>query len=320
MSAFELKRFEPSSKKLSYLQRSGETRVGAVLQDSKLNTAKYVLIGIEENTGPQANMGRVGSENAFKAFMRVFLNSQVHEQQSMHSLAYLGKIVQLKSPQDQAEAATMVTELDELVLKVLQENLHEDQIPIIVGGGHNNALPLIRWAAQNSPISVINIDAHADLRTTEKRHSGNSFSTAIQEGHIQQYGVFGLHEAFNNTHIRSQLANPKISHRFFEDYLQGPHQLQDDVLGFVARQHNAVGLEIDMDSIAQMPSSALSPSGWSLDQIRALILKLGHIRPEIAYLNLTEAAPTDDKEDIIVGKALMPYKLWKVCGPPISLP
>ena len=61
MSAFELKRFEPSSKKLSYLQRSGETRVGAVLQDSKLNTAKYVLIGIEENIDVLVFCGRTKS-------------------------------------------------------------------------------------------------------------------------------------------------------------------------------------------------------------------------------------------------------------------
>jgi formiminoglutamase len=59
-----------------------------------------------------------------------------------------------------------------------------------------------------------------------------------------------------------------------------------------------------MDAIALMPSSAFSPSGWQLDQIRTLLLKLGHIRPQIAYLNLTEAAPSDDKEDLIVGKAL----------------
>jgi formiminoglutamase len=65
-----------------------------------------------------------------------------------------------------------------------------------------------------------------------------------------------------------------------------------------------VGLEIDMDAIALMPSSAFSPSGWQLDQIRTLLLKLGHIRPQIAYLNLTEAAPNDEKEDLIVGKAL----------------
>jgi formiminoglutamase len=304
MAAFEFKRFDQSTKKLNYLQRPGETRLGSVIQESKLNNAKYVLIGIEENAGPQANMGRVGSENAFNAFFRVFLNTQVHEEQTMHELAYLGKIVQLKSPQDQMEATSMVAELDELLFNTLLEHLRADQIPIIVGGGHNNALPLIRWAAQNAPISIVNIDAHADLRTTEKRHSGNSFSTAMQEGHIQQYGVFGLHEAFNNQWIREQLQQANCVYRFYEAYLQGPFQLQEDVSNFIQHQTAAVGLEIDMDAISNMPSSAQSPSGWRLDDIRSLIYKIGHLKPTIAYLNLTEAAPLNETDDLIVGKAL----------------
>jgi formiminoglutamase len=189
-------------------------------------------------------------------------------------------------------------------MATLDKYIGAGQIPIVVGGGHNNALPLMRWAAQRGKLSVVNIDAHADLRPTDQRHSGNSFSFALQEALLVEYGVFGLHEAFNNSFIRTQLASPKVKHRFFEDYLQGPHQLYDDVLGFVQHQHHAVGLEIDMDAIALMPSSAFSPSGWQLDQMRTLLLKLGHIRPQIAYLNLTEAAPNDEKEDLIVGKAL----------------
>ncbi len=304
MSTFEFKYFDQQNIKLSFLQRHGETRVGAVLQENKIENAKYVLIGIEENAGPQANLGRTGSENAFKAFMRVFLNSQVHEQQAFSQLAYLGKIVQHTAPQDQLEAAQMVQQLDELLLDVLTQYLDDGQIPIIVGGGHNNALPLIRWAARKGPISVLNIDAHADLRTTEKRHSGNSFSTAIAENHISNYGVFGLHEAFNNQWIRTQLQNQHISHRFYEDYLQGPFQLTEDVMHFIQHQKVPIGLEMDMDAIANMPSSAQSPSGWRLDDIRGLLYKIGHLKPNVAYLNLTEAAPQTETDDLIVGKAL----------------
>jgi formiminoglutamase len=53
-----------------------------------------------------------------------------------------------------------------------------------------------------------------------------------------------------------------------------------------------------------MPSSAQSPSGWRLDEIRSLLYKIGHLKPNIAYLNLTEAAPLDETDDLIVGKAL----------------
>lgn len=304
MSAFEFQLFDPNYSKLLFQTRSGETRVGQHLSQQTRSEAKYVLIGISENVGPQANMGRPGSENAFGAFSKVFFNAQYYEGAAISQLAYLGVIQQLKQPADQTEASAMVEELDALLLATLTTYISEGQIPIVVGGGHNNALALMRWAAQRGALSVVNIDAHADLRPTDLRHSGNSFSFALQEQLLTQYGVFGLHEAFNNAFIRTQLEQPHISYRFFEDYLQGPHQLYDDVLGFVQHQHHAVGLEIDMDAIALMPSSAFSPSGWQLDQIRTLLFKLGHIRPQIAYLNLTEAAPCDEKEALLVGKAL----------------
>jgi len=304
MSAFEFQLFNPAERKLSFQTRNGETRVGEHITTQHLEQAKFVIIGVAENAGPQANLGRVGSENAFKAFAKVFFNSQSYAGAATEKAAFLGQIKQIKQPLDRPEAMAMVSELDTLLFNVLEQHLRDGQIPIVVGGGHNNALPLMRWAAQKGKLSVVNIDAHADLRPTDKRHSGNSFAFALQENLIEQYGVFGLHEAFNNASIRAKLQDPKVVHRFYEDYLQGPHQLNDDVLGFVAHQHHAVGIEIDMDAIANMPSSALSPSGWSLDQIRTLVLRLGHIRPTIAYLHLTEAAPTDEKEDLIVGKAL----------------
>lgn len=278
--------------------------MGEHFSQQVFSSAKYVLIGVSENVGPQANWGREGSENAFEAFSKVFFNTQFYPEVPLQNLAFLGQIKQVKQTSDRSEATVMVEELDQLILEVLTQHLAPHQIPIIVGGGHNNALPLMRWAANKGKLSVVNIDAHADLRPTELRHSGNSFSFALEEGLLANYGVFGLHEAFNNSAIRNQLTNPQISHRFYEDYLQGPYQLLDDVMGFVSHQHHAVGIEIDMDSIALMPSSAFSPSGWSLDQIRALVLKLGHIKPQIAYLNLTEAAPLDERDNLIVGKAL----------------
>jgi formiminoglutamase len=304
MSAFEFQLYDTVHHNLPFQRRDGETRVGEHFSQQVLNAAKYVLIGVSENVGPQANWGRHGSENAFEAFSKVFFNTQFYPEVPLQNLAFLGEVKQVKQALDRSEATLLVEELDQLILEVLTQYLAPHQIPILVGGGHNNALPLMRWAASNGKLSVVNIDAHADLRPTDKRHSGNSFSFALQEGLLENYGIFGLHEAFNNTHIRNELNSSALTHRFYEDYLQGPYQLLDDVMGFVSHQHHAVGIEIDMDSIALMPSSAFSPSGWTLDQIRAVILKLGHIRPQIAYLNLTEAAPIDERDDLIVGKAL----------------
>ena len=304
MSNFEFQLFDPTQRKLPFQPRNGETRTGELLTNKKLHEAKFVIIGVSENAGPQANLGRPGSENAFNAFSKVFYNTQAYEGAPVHDTAFLGQIKQLKDPQDRPQAMEMVKELDALLFAVLKQHILPGQIPIVVGGGHNNALPLMRWAAMHDKLSVVNIDAHADLRPTDKRHSGNSFAFALQEQLLEAYGVFGLHEAFNNAYIRMQLTDSRITHRFFEDYLQGPHQVHDDLCSFIQHQTNPIGLEIDMDAIALMPSSAFSPSGWTLDQIRSFIFKIGHLRPKIAYLNLTEAAPQDDKEDLVVGKAL----------------
>jgi len=304
MGAFEFQKFDPADKKLNYQSRNGETRVGDILSVQNLASARFVLIGISENVGPQANLGKPGSEHAFHAFTKVFFNTQVHHHLAIHQIAYLGVIKQVKDPSNRPEACEFVQELDAFVFDVLKAYLLPTQIPIIIGGGHNNALPLIRWAAQKEQISVLNIDAHADLRTTDKRHSGNSFSFALQEGLVKQYGVFGLHEAFNNEFIRDFLNRENISFRFFEDYLKGSNEFYKDVLAFVEHRNAPIGLEIDMDAIAYMPSSAMSPSGWALDDIRSFILKLDPSKGQIAYLNLTEAAPINEREELMVGKAL----------------
>jgi len=304
MSAFEFQLFNALTYSNHLQARDGEIRVGQHLQYQNLGSAKFVLIGVNENVGPQANLGRTGSENAFKAFLKVFLNSQYYKGSSIENLAFLGVIEQRSKAVNPSDASALVEELDTLLLTILKDYIKQGQIPIVVGGGHNNALPLMRWAASFRKLSVVNIDAHADLRPTEKRHSGNSFSFALQENLLVNYGVFGLHEAFNNEWIRIQLERPEISYRLYEDYLEGPHQLTDDVLGFIEHQQHAVGIEIDMDAIAMMPSSALSPSGWSLDQIRTLLIKMQQIHPQIAYLHLTEAAPNGNQEEIVVGKAL----------------
>ncbi len=304
MSVFEFQPYDPLKRKLPYLIRNGEKRVGDQIKNQQLKSAKFVLIGISENVGPQANLGRPGSENAFAAFSKVFFNTQFYPDSKIDQLAFLGQINQIAQPNDRPQACEYVKQLDTMLYNILSDNVAANQIPIIVGGGHNNALPLMRWAAKQNPLSVVNIDAHADLRDTDKRHSGNSFSFALEEGLLKNYAVFGLHEAFNNEIIRTQLKQKNVHYRFFEDYLTRKFSLKEDVLNFLEDNPQHIGLELDMDALAFMPSSAFSPSGWSLDEIRSMVLHLGHSEIKFAYLNLTEAAPLDDREDLIVGKAL----------------
>ena len=69
-----------------------------------------------------------------------------------------------------------------------------------------------------------------------------------------------------------------------------------------SKSEENIGLEIDLDSIANMPSSASSPSGWNLDEIRMLVRSFNP--NQTAYLNLTEGAVYDAKDRRTLGKAL----------------
>lgn len=304
--SFSFERFTKEQATTFYSKRDGETRVGEKVSLNPTASSKFVLLGIEESAGPIANNGFSGSENAWSVFLANFLNTQIHKNFNGKEIAILGSIKNIKPPVSTDEAKIKVEELDAFVLEVLNQELSSDQIPIVIGGGHNNALPLMRWSAQTSVINCINIDPHADCRSTEFRHSGNSFSTALKEKTIRSYSVLGLHEAYNNQFILDFLENNSCFHTFYENYLLGKSTLLEDVKIRINEFKPAekIAVEIDMDAIAFMPSSALSPSGFSVDDIRVICLNLRMIHSKMAYLHFPEAAPKNILENKIVGKAL----------------
>lgn len=303
---FSFERFTKEQAATFYSKRVGETRVGEIVSENSVGFSKFVLLGIEESVGPIANNGFSGSENAWSAFLANFLNTQIHKNFSGKEIAVLGSIKNVNLPESIDEARKLVEELDVFVLEILNQELSQDQIPIVIGGGHNNALPVMRWAAQTNGINCINIDPHADCRNTEVRHSGNSFSTALEEKTIKSYSVLGLHEAYNNQFILDFLEKHSCFHTYYEDYLLGKSTLLTDFEKRIEELNptEKIAMEIDMDAIAFMPSSALSPSGFSVDQIRAVCLSLKTIQSKVAYLHFPEAAPKNPIEQKIVGKTL----------------
>jgi formiminoglutamase len=62
------------------------------------------------------------------------------------------------------------------------------------------------------------------------------------------------------------------------------------------------GLEIDCDAIQNIPSSAMTPSGFSVNKARAFVDYFAS-QPKISYLHICEAAPTPETENQ-VGKLI----------------
>jgi len=188
---------------------------------------------------------------------------------------------------------------------LLNDYIPDNAIPIVIGGGHNNAYPLIRWASEklHEAINVINNDPHADMRKLEGRHSGNSFSYGIYNGFIATYHVLGLHQSYNSQFILDELRKNKCVFSFFDDYLLDPSVYFSDLQTFFEMVNKKpYGIELDMDSIAKMPTSAITSCGLTTQQARAYALKMAK-SDRVQYFHLPEAFG-DATQKYWVGKTL----------------
>lgn len=285
--------------------RNGETKLGQTVQTDVSTNTRFVILGIEESVGPQSNFGLPGSENGFSSFIKRFVNIQSNQFIDGNEICYIGSIRQITEFSSVENGKKAIEELDTLVHNTLLSHLNDSIIPIIIGGGHNNAYPIIKslHSIKNAKIDVINLDPHADCRAIEGRHSGNPFSYGLTEGLIEKYTVLGLHMGYNSQFILEFLVKNNCNHTFYDNYLINRKQLLLDIQNEIDSTKNPIGIELDMDAIAFMPSSAFSPSGWTVDEARAYIQICAQSN-KIAYLHLPEGAPTTIQEEKVVGKTL----------------
>ena len=176
------------------------------------STAKYVLVGIPEDIGVKANHGVGGTDSVWVPFLSSFLNIQSNDFVVGDELLLLGhfdfgdmKYLIEQNAHNHEERIDAyrhaVITIDDEVEELVKQITAHDKIPIVIGGGHNNSYPLIKGSAKGlhkadkiplAQINCINLDAHADFRPVEGRHSGNGFRYAEEDGYLQKYCVVGF--------------------------------------------------------------------------------------------------------------------------------
>jgi formiminoglutamase len=309
-------------------KREGETKFGEsvltiqYLDELKTTPAKYVLLGIPEDIGVLANCGIPGTRNAWKSCLKSLLNIQANTFTTPENILLLGEVdceSQLKAAETldkedehyYEELGNIVSQIDKKVTAVVEQIMKAGKIPIIIGGGHNNSYGIIRGTsyALQKPISVINFDAHSDFRPLENRHSGNGFSYAYEEGFLNHYFIFGLQKQYNSQSVLDRLHSNKetIAYSLFDqiaiDGTKSFGQALKEAESFTVATEK-FGLEMDLDSIQDIPSSAKTPSGFAVNDARRFISYFAK-NDNVAYLHLCEAAPkpgTDEEKQ--VGKLL----------------
>jgi len=299
--------------------RKGETKLGErvthlgqwetiSINSLKQASARFVLLGIPEDIGVRANYGIGGADTAWKPALKAFLNLQQNPFLKGEDVLVLGEFEIPENPStDITELRNSVKEIDDLVFPIIQTIVSAGKIPIVIGGGHNNCYPIIKGTclAKGEAIDVLNIDAHTDLRDpNEGRHSGNGFSTAMLDGFLEQYRIFGLHQNYvSEAQLKFIAANKGIRAAYFDDLLSNVEDVPLVLQTLLKGVKTPLGLEIDLDSIAGILSSAATSTGFSLNEVRKLILSA---QKEFCYLHLCEGAMQlkDGRREETIGKTI----------------
>lgn len=289
--------------------------VQQALVDAAQFGIRYVMLGVCEDIGPKANLGNGGSDGAWPAFLTRFLNQPHNQFLPMQKVLLLGEVdtVDLMAqssslcnhnPKQLEHLRELCAQLDERVESVLKLIFNAGLEPIIIGGGHNNCLGIIRALSksQHTPINAINFDPHADFRECEGRHSGNGFRYAHNEQHLHNYHVIGLHEQKNNQAIINAMAEANYTFDSYQAINIKRTQSLTSAVDKALKNFNSLplGIEVDLDSISFMPVSAYTCCGFSVNDAEHFVYRAAS-NENTKYLHLCEAAPIQHPNGVDIG-------------------
>jgi len=324
LSLTRLRRFETKlGEQLTVINDAGN--IEEALKNSK---AKFVLFGIPEDLGAKGNFGIGGADTLWIPFLQSLLNIQSNDFFDGGEILLIGHFdfgdvqylidTTAKSNEEKVEAYRhAVIGIDDEVEHLVKMITSTNKIPIVIGGGHNNSYPLIKGAAkgwhkagvlQLAQINCINLDAHADYRPMEGRHSGNAFRYAEEDGYLQKYCVVGLHENYLPQNVWIDMVNnPFIDCITFEDIFVHEKrtfmQAVSHATGFT--EDTLTGIDIDLDAIQNTLSSAMTPIGITPVHARQYV-SFAAADSKPAYLHICEGATrlSDGRTDATSGKLI----------------
>ena len=288
----------------------------------KSSETKYVLFGIPEDIGVRANYGRPGAASAWQSAIGSIANIQHNRFCKGNQLLVLGQLdvcEEMKEVQDlnfnnindRNKLSQLVEKIDKEVSHIIFNIIKLGKIPIVIGGGHNNSYGNIKGTAlaKGKAINAVNFDAHSDFRILEGRHSGNGFSYAFEEGFLKKYFIFGLHENYTSKSVLDIIKKieDRVRYNTYDsiNIRKEKNFNQELIQALEFIQNDSYGIEIDLDAIPNIASSAMTLSGFSIEELRQFVTYFGK-NQNAAYLHICEGAPDlgEEKNNHLIGKLI----------------
>ena len=284
--------------------------------------AQFVLLGIPEDIGVRANFGRPGADSAWESAIKSIANIQHNRFSKGYAILVLGQLdvreemaeiqtLNFTITADRKRMSELVVQIDKEVAHIMMTIVKAGKTPIVVGGGHNNAYGNIKGTAlaKGKPINAINFDAHSDFRILEGRHSGNGFSYAFEEGFLKNYFIFGLHESYTSKSVLKKLRDleERVQFNTYDEINIRHEKYFNEQLNYAHNfiKETSYGIEIDLDAVPNIASSAMTLSGFSVEELRRFVYFFGK-HQNATYLHICEGAPSldNEKNNHLVGKLI----------------
>ena len=174
---------------------SDDPRLGQVMgmDVGKGDTPRVALVGFPSDEGVRRNNGRPGAAQAPNNIRKQLYRMTPPAGQFDSFVSLIKRTVDLGNISNTVHLEEAQEKLGEITGRLLEGGT----IPVIIGGGHETAYGhFLGYAEADMETTILNIDAHTDVRQTDKgkSHSGSPFRQAIEHpgGYCKKYTVAGL--------------------------------------------------------------------------------------------------------------------------------
>lgn len=270
-----------------------------LLELQHLGTASpgYVLLGFCCDEGVRRNLGRPGAAEGPNKIKQALARLPVHANLKLYDA---GNIVCLNGDLEEAQAI-----LGHVVDLLIQHKL----IPIVLGGGHETAWGHYQGLAKHyadEPFTIINFDAHFDLRELLPTNHGTSGTPFRQIAQARRdankpfhYACVGI-QRYGNTKKLFQEADTLGVQYLMADkiHAEGYKVCNEFVLPFVENSQ-AIYVSICLDVFATQYAPGVSAPqtlGLTPHQVIPALRKLAESRKVVA-LDIVELAPAYDQDE-----------------------
>lgn len=290
-------------KKYDFQHKMQDPRISDVIEKSE--RPGIDLIGFPSDEGVRRNGGRTGAASAPEEIAEAFYKLTPHPAHfNAHKRLISGSrrlhIIPYESSMEDHQIA---------LGRRVAASLEKGRYPVVLGGGHETAYGhFLGYTDQEKSLSIVNIDAHADVRPFKKgkAHSGSPFRQAVEHpsGKLNQYIVLGLNPASCAVHHLEFVGNhgefcfeDQLSDFYLEEILQGSTS-------------PALMATMDMDVVhqAQAPGvSASNAGGISSSLFLDIAFRFGK-HPSVTSMDISEVNPRFDRDQATVKLAAL--ALW----------